>query len=898
MASYTARPLSPNLCYYNNGTSAKVYGWHAQAPGMAGTGSVVFTRKNEKTLSVSFSGTIGNKIVTSGGRYAYNLSAALFVNNTRKYHWYISKASDTNPSVDGKAIDIEGEIDVGAKDRVTIVYYCWAGGSEGDCTSPDYETDSEVVFELPANALPYNPYTAPSTYAINVSPSMGRVNYTNYNYSYEISGGTGIIDWVQLKVYSSSTTWKYGKYPTSLNGKELLSRRISNNTGRAGASGNGSFQLNTNTFKDGSSYRVAIHFSDSKYQWISGDDKVVYTYTKPDVSVNVKDLFSPQDEPTFSWTVRNKVLGQEDNFKTTVTINGKQVSVSGNSLRVTNSILNQCFSTSERSVARMSGTLKVVSENTSAADGNNKYTDTESQSFKVQYQPTKMPTNGSVTNSGKTIIIQDTPTTTVSWSYPHTAGAAGVVNGYIVRVYSDSNYSTKVGSDKVVSVSSAGGSGYITLNNKTDLKRGRLNYATITPYYTKPNGSGRIEGTQKLGVTLVKPVSRIDTPVISYPTNGAQWHNKYFRVLLQLPSDDDLSAIKSDYNLSSDSAYKYADVELTVKAGSQTLTYSHIDSNTSGAFSTTNMYHKRKIAINPSFLSSFPNVSEYTISIRVKKKYYDLSESQSWSKTAIIKIQNIAVNRQTFVAGQTEITAAQYSYVRNASVRLNTAYPFKVLDSRNVAQNRGDQIDTTEYAGIYQTILNIQNGVNTYCTYDNTKVKLNQTINDFTLNPPKVELITADDNGYSGNIEVTVNNKDYVLPPLPNAKQHFVLFSGTNKATHIIMLMSLDDIYKEDDTDYKVMREYNNSFKYTTWVGDTELIRFKYYGYSEDSNSWELINGATRWTEQCDKVILSTENIYNRQDKTLYASKNYISSQFIGGRNYKNLLVDDMNKLY
>ena len=32
------------------------------------------------------------------------------------------------------------------------------------------------------------------------------------------------------------------------------------------------------------------------------------------------------------------------------------------------------------------------------------------------------------------------------------------------------------------------------------------------------------------------------------------------------------------------------------------------------------------------------------------------------------------------------------------------------------------------------------------CDYDNTAIKLNQTINDFTLNPPKVEIITADDN--------------------------------------------------------------------------------------------------------------------------------------------------------
>ncbi len=897
MASYKANALNPNRCYYNNGTFAKVYGWHEQAPGMGSTGSVTFTRANEQTLAVSFSGTIGNKIVTDGGWYEYNLTARLYVNGVQAkdsagndYRWYVNTGGS---NANNKSVNISGTINVGANANVTIRYFCWAGGSEGDCTSPDYKTDSEVVFEMPANALPYNPYTAPSTYSINVTPNMGRVDYTNYNYDYTISGGTGIIDWVQLKVYSSSTTWNYGKYPASLNGKELLSRRISNNTGRAGASGSGSFQLNTNTFKDGSSYRVAIHFSDSNYEWISGDDKVVYTYTKPDVSVNIKDLFSPQDEPTFSWTVRNKALGQEDNFKTTVTINDKQVSVSGNSLKVTNSILNQCFSTSERSVSQMSGTLKVVSENTSAADGNNKYTDTESQSFKVQYQPTKMPTNGSVTNSGKTIIIQDTPTTTVSWSYPHTAGAAGVVNGYIVRVYSDSNYSTKVGSDKVVSVSSAGGSGYITLNNKTDLKRGRLNYATITPYYTKPNGSGRIEGTQKLGVTLVKPVSRIDTPVISYPTNGAQWHNKYFRVLLQLPADDDLSAIKSDYNLSSDSAYKYADVELTVKAGSQTLTYSHINSNTSGAFSTTNMYHRRKIAINPSYLSSLPNVSEYTISIRVKKKYYDLSESQSWSRTATIKISNVSVNRQNFIAGQTEITATQYSYVRNASVRLNKAYPFKNIDSRNVAQVIGDQIDALEYAGIYQTILDIQNGVNTYCDYDNTAIKLNQTINDFTLNPPKVEIITAADN-VQDELKINFNGTEYNVAPLPNNAQHFVITGATK--WNELNLMYLDDIYRPN-SQYQVRRASDNSFKYTTTAGDTELIQFQYYRFNLNTKIWEFVGNAN-WTVGQSSPIYTTEDIYNMSDNNIYFDKNYEVQQSKIGRNYKNLLVDDMNKLY
>lgn len=583
-------------------------------------------------------------------------------------------------------------------------------------------------------------YTAPSTYSVSLSPNIGRVDYTNYGYNYTISGGTGTIDWVYLKVYPSNVNWNYGKYNKNLGGKEIYSKRVSDNTGKSSASGRGSFKCSTPEFKDGSTYKVAIHFSDSHYEWISGSDRPIYTYTKPDVGVTVKNLFSPQDEPTFSWKVNSGALGQENSFKTTVKLNNKVVSVTGTSLTITNSVLNQYFSAAERSVAQMKGTLYVETENVSAADDNNKYVDTDSQDFTVQYQPVKLPTNGSVSNSGQIVIIQDTPDTTVSWAYPHSVGAAGVVSGYIVRVFEDSSYSTQFGSDIIVT------NAYVTLNNKTELKRGVLNYATITPYYNKPDGSGKIEGTQSLKVTLVKPISRINTPQISYPTNGAQWHNKHFRVLLQLPTDDDLSAIKSAYNLTNDTDYKYADIELKVVAGTQTFTYSINSDTTKGAFSANDMYYQRKIAINPSYLSNFPNTSEYTISIRVKKKYYNLPENLSWSNTATIKISNIAVNRQTFIAGQTEITSAQYSYVRNASVRLNKAYPFKSLDSRNIAQNKGDQIDTSEYAGIYQTIKDIQNGVNGYCTYDNTNIKLNQTIDDFTINPPKVELITADDN--------------------------------------------------------------------------------------------------------------------------------------------------------
>lgn len=736
------------------------------SPNMSIGYSITLNRETEQssTLNVSLSGYLwrlckytsgssypGNFDSKTGNygssSYGYHMKVYIAIGNSDWKQIVDKPASDNKWTSDGYSVsvadfNIEWPSNNNIPFKVKVDGGCYSS-QEDWCISGHYET-TVTYYNVPY----YNPYTAPSTYSITLSPNIGRVDYTDYGYNYTISGGTGIIDWVYLKIYPSSVNWNYGEYNKNMTGKEIYSKRISDNTGKASASGSGSFKcLTSNKFTDGSSYKVAIHFSDSNYEWISGSDKSLYTYTKPETSATVKDLFSPQDEPTFTWTVNNGVLGQETNFKTTIKLNNKVVNnVTGTSLKITNNILNQYFSTTERSVSQMSGTLYVENENISAAENNNKYVASTTKNFTVQYKPVKTPTNGNVSNSGQTIIIQDTPNTTVSWSYPHMIGAAGVVNGYIVRVYTDSSYSSKFGEDKVVTVSTAGASGYISLDNKTDLKRGVLNYATITPYYNKPDGSGRLEGDYNLKVTLVKPVSRLDTPTISYPTNGAQWHNKYFRVLLQLPADDDLSAIKTAYGLSSNNEYKYADIELKVTAGTQTFTYSINSDNTKSAFSTNDMYYQRKIAINPSYLSNFPNVNEYTISIRVKKKYYNLSDSMSWSKTATIKISNIAVNRQTFIAGQTEITSTQYSYVRNASVRLNKAYPFKSLDSRNIAQNKGDQIDTSEYTGIYQTIKDIQNGINGYCTYDNTNIKLNQTIDDFTINPPKVELITANDN--------------------------------------------------------------------------------------------------------------------------------------------------------
>ena len=720
---------------------------HSSSPTILFTGTVTITRSNEKTKSVTISVKGNVSFKYSGSSYASPYSSPKtgigFTANSTDYAEARSHGNYYN-IYNGMEINSSWSQDW-AGGSLVIYSNCGFGNKSSTRVFCDKGHSHVEMATIQISELPYNPYSAPSTYAVSVSPSRGRLNYTNFTASYEINGGTGTIDWVNLKVFPGNVSWNYGIYSSSLNNKQIYDSNVSGNTGWAGASGKPTFKLDDNQ-TDGTNYKVAIHFSDSHNQYISGDDRQIEIYTKPRVSVSGSNLFSPQDEPTFSWSAQTPKLNNET-MNTFAKLNGKDISISGSSLKITNSKLNEYFTAASRSVSRMAGTFEVTNENVSAKSGNDRYLTTATHNFNVQYQPVNAPTNPTIADgiSGKTIIIQDTPYTNVSWAYPSTTGAAGVVNGYIIRVYSDSNCTKKVGSDKNVSVATAGIGGSISLNNKTDLKRGVLNYATITPYYTKPDDTGIIEGTKNTKVTLVKPLSRINTPVISYPTNNAQWHNKYFRILLQLPADDDLDVIKEDYDLKADTDYKYADVELTITADNKTYVYSINDTTTKNAFSVLDMYHKRKLAINPSYLSNFTNTSNYKIELRVKKKYYDLPDNLSWSKKAVINITNVAVNRQTFTVGQTYITAAQYSYVRNASVRLNKAYPFKVLDNRNVAQNKNDQIDTSEYAGIYQTILDIQNGVNTYCDYTNTNVKLNQDITDLTTNPPKVETITAND---------------------------------------------------------------------------------------------------------------------------------------------------------
>ena len=294
-----------------------------------------------------------------------------------------------------------------------------------------------------------------------------------------------------------------------------------------------------------------------------------------------------------------------------------------------------------------------------------------------------------------------------------------------------------------------------------------MNYIDITPYYTYPSGGTKSYGPVVQVGQLIKPYKYMTKPVIEYPINNKTWHNKNFRVLLQLNEDNDYST----YTTAIKNSYAYSDMEIkvnnTVYAFSGTYTgstaHSEIFSTDINKANTNN--HRKYIAINPSLINALPDVADggnFKISVRVQRGNYYFTNQEmqgqdslgtivktwsDWSDEIILNKSSIAP--QNLTVGM-EIKASHYQTVHNWGLRLLECYPLENKDSRDIDQVRGDKIEGSdptplqgEYLGVYNTILNLINGVANYCSYDRNNVKFN--INETF--EPEVEIITSAESG-------------------------------------------------------------------------------------------------------------------------------------------------------
>lgn len=672
----------------------------------------------------------------------------------------------------------DNPLNIKCTDNNAKIYVCFYCGQTGGCslgydgTSSGHSEPIVVCTIDTSKITQYNPYTPFSDVTFSsISPVIGRFNDTTFTATYSVTGGTKNLTSVKLRLFDMSN---------------VLRAEYSFGTGK-GNNKTGTFIINAPANATGWHYKAEIQVKDGTTTKTSGR-RDVYTYMMPTMSdltfsatnVSSGTTFSPQDNAKVTYTTNSRkwtFSGGENDFTTKCTINGTEVNASSqnpknntnetsttssSSENISNDILNSRFNANDRSVAKMTGTITMTRINTSASSNN--YKASKSLTFYVQYQPTRIPTGGGVTKSdgtsvkGTTIFVQDVPTIKVDWGYPSTSGAAGVVNGYKIGVFKDSACTQLVGSYYYQNGTSK------ELDTKTQLQRGIMNYVKITPYYYKPNQTGAVTddskiilGTQSYTGQLVKPLSKLDAPIIDYPINNTTWHNEKFRILVQSSNDDDIDTLVSQGVITNRDDYRYADIQIRVTKGTNSVTYSVIDNPSIFSKTIANIKHKEKIAICPGILGLPSGTGNtYKVEVRYKKAYYNLTETEAWSKWVEVNVSIEAINNLDLSRGQ-KILASHYMTPRTASVRLYNVYPIDAQGLKNnVAREVGDIIWYDDYKAIYNTILSIKNGVNNYCVYDNTDVSFTLPINDLTDNPPKQEYITAE------KISTSPNGRNYM----------------------------------------------------------------------------------------------------------------------------------------
>lgn len=301
------------------------------------------------------------------------------------------------------------------------------------------------------------------------------------------------------------------------------------------------------------------------------------------------------------------------------------------------------------------------SSDTDTNHSNNKgwYSDnTKEYTITLKYRPRNEITcpnimhkknNSSGASIGKDAFVENNSTLTgiyVYWNYDTTVANAGYVQGYRIRLYNTSGtvVHTYYTNNK-----------YYTIP-KSDIPKMQHTYIDVTPYFANDQphaASSTYAGNYwYYNGTITKcpfvvMASKLAKPVITYPVNGSDWINNRFRVCFQLPTDGDKG--------SEIETYHYEEIELKINgthtyrmtANPEGKTTTGTCLQAAGVFSALpeNLTYQRKIVMAPCLASNFPNTNQYTIQVRVKKKYTeDKINWSDWSDTVTIKITPATFN--------------------------------------------------------------------------------------------------------------------------------------------------------------------------------------------------------------------------------------------------------------
>lgn len=479
------------------------------------------------------------------------------------------------------------------------------------------------------------------------------------------------------------------------------------------------------------------------------------TYTTPrikDISLD-SEYFSGTGNGVVRWKTNGRMWTKslEDNFITYYQFdnkgwkdtnkNGPNPSDGGNKttytdkhLDITTDVINDNYTLNEQCVDKISTTLQLKRVNpTSGVEAVTGTKNIEIQ-FTPKYSVINVVYKDSATSKtltpGSIVITSEVPKINVSWSYTNSVDR-GILDGYLFEVYSDSSMNTRVYYTYTKKTTIE-----LTTRNVAHMNRGTLNYIKITPYHIRPDTNKTKAYGPVFSQQFVLPVSVLSTPVISYPISNTSWHNKNFRILFQLPQDGDNDVLES---IISNDTYEYQDIEVVIND----ISYKY--SQYPNIFSIIKLGYMYKICVNPSLIDTFPFTYTYRMKVRVQKKYF-VNLWSEYSKEVTLNIFNIVrptMNQNQFVM------ASHFNTVQSYSQKLHKVYPINDYPNDNQSVVKNDFIHAYRYQAIYDTLKTIQNGVNNWARFDDSrnKVKFNDTIiamSGSTNKAQSEEIITAE----------------------------------------------------------------------------------------------------------------------------------------------------------
>lgn len=681
----------------------------------------------------------------------------------------VSSASIPMVGTNSRSLSWSGNVSVGGH-TVSVQMQC------GDSACPVGKYNNPVtVGSVWVEAS--NPYGEPTVYSVTPTTQIGRVDVTNYGLNYTITlGNLGSLDWVDGEIYPYSTTWNYGKW----NNVSGISGSRKDKFSLSG--GSGSYKLQTPNFSSGERYRLAIHFSDCHYEWISGDDKIIYTYQEPKIK-NILSIARTQPQNaisdnkfTISETNNRMWTSFENEFQTRYRIKLDSDNSSSSWSNWTN--IDNVTEWS-RTSAQMRSLIPKAYDNKNCkiqfkryspsapdSNGNNNgwySTNTAEGTLKLYYRPRQLVTstntsyklnNSSGGGLNKNQVVTNTSSVTgiyVSWLYDTNAVNAGYTQGYRLRLYNAAGTVVKT---------------YYTTNKsytipKADIPKIQHTYLDITPYYgnDQSNLADAIKASNywyynagaitKFDFIIL--TSNLDKPTITYPVNNSSWINNKFRVCFQLPSDPDKGS-----ETATETTYHYENIEININ-GTKIIRLKDSQGTSSGSVLyeaccsslVSDLTYQKKIVMYPGMVSGFPNTNTYTIKVRVKKKYGvdNLQPKWSdWSNTVTVKIKptNYSVKKDDLILASHYNTLKDY--VTNSCNTYSSTWstsPSNVTSKNTIIKN-----EQYKYDIFLKQINNIKNVVNNYASFNSSRntVKFDSTDEIPTTFNQQVEIITADEN--------------------------------------------------------------------------------------------------------------------------------------------------------